>query len=220
MKKKISIFLALISIVLWANPPFKMEKQNVNCHAVPFDYEYKYIASNIGDRVRIGEVEYIMVAVPFIEHATGDAYYIQYPQEVKKVASIGINVDYKLGDDSCYSDMFSNFPVKYDTFSYKTFYKRANIYSIDDDFDYYGSTQKTTLTISQKVNVTAHVKINKTIVNIDVSFILKKIQRNAIADNDVNLIDNIDWEKVGYNLLLIENLKKILNYTKIIKVEK
>lgn len=219
MKKKILI-LGFMSIVLWATTSSKIAKNSVNCHASPFSYSYKYIESNIGDKIIIGGIDNTIVAIPFVEHSTGDSYYIQFPQRDNDLDWIEINVDYEVSDVSCYPDIFSTFPVSYGNLSYKTYYSRANRYISTELAEEGDKLRGTSFTISQKVDLDVRVKINKSIVNISSFYTFERVQRNFILDEDLDLTDNIDWLKVGVNTLLVDNLKQLLNHIKIVKVEK
>jgi len=213
MKKKILMLSLIVSIALWAKPPLKIEKNSVDCNTVPFDYGYKYIESDAGDKFTIEENEYIMVSVPFIEFGSGDPYYIKFPQDTKETYWITVNISYLKSTDSCYSDTFSNFPAKFDDFTYNTFYHKTSSYDADHNLKVY-------FMVSQNVQVSTYIKMNETVIYISAMYQEKINQKNPLAIDDIDLVDNIDWSKVEYNTRLIENLKKILNHIKIEKAEK
>lgn len=186
-----------------------------NCDQKIFPFTYQYTPSSIGDTVTINGVEYIMVAEPFIEHGTGDHYYIKRPI-VKTNNSKNINLYsyiytyYVQQGTECYPLTFSGFPSKYsDGIDYRHYYNASIADPADTSNDY---------EIENWASATIFVKINQTTLQLNFS-IRNKLQQTLIDSGDVDLRDNINWSVLDVDTSLVDNLKTLINYVEIVKIE-
>jgi hypothetical protein len=181
-----------------------------------FPYTYQYISSNIGDTITVGGIEYIIVALPFIEHATGDKYYLKRP--IIKSRNNNYNIDLRISlitgyvqqDDTCYSSTFSGFPANFHDGIYYRHHYGATIYDT--------TNSSSTFTISAEAGHWIAIKINQTVFTLWSNLESKKLQDTPLSTGDVDLRDNIDWLKMGVDLSLIDDVKTLMNYIKIIKI--
>ena len=219
MKKIIVwIFITLVILsTLGISQPFnidKLKKGSVPCDVSPFNYTYEYIDSNIGDKIMVGDEEYTIVAIPFVEYKTGDHYYIKLPNRNKNNYSnfIRLNVYPLLNSDiSCYPDLFSGFPSDYgEGISYSTEYRKFDPRSM-------GSTNPINkFYVEQIVTFSLNIKINQSKLMFYYR-LTKENQTEVMEEDDIDGRDNIDTSKVNINTGLVNNVKILLNYVEIKK---
>jgi len=187
-----------------------------DCDAPVFTYTYQYIPSDIGDTITVGGVDYIMVAMPFIEYGTGDHYYIKQP--VKKLSypstdNINLNIyfstNYVQQGVECYTETFSGFPAQgWDGIRYENSYG-ANITE--------PGTSSDALTTNARVYGSQTIKINQTNFAMFI-YLTKELQNTSLSSGDVDLRDNIDWSVLDIDTSLVDDLKTLMNYVEIVKI--
>lgn len=188
--------------------------QNSNCYKSVFSYTYNHISSNIGDTVTVGNVQYIIVAMPFVEFKTGDRYYIKYP--AKKTTNSNKNISLYTSIDTyyyqdttlCHLETFLGFPAKYGDIYYDHSYRAI----VDDPVK---NHDKFVLEASASQSIS--LKINQT--RITIGFYLRKeLQSTPLSAGDVDLRDNIDWSKTSINTAMVDDVRTLMNYVEIVKI--
>ncbi len=181
-----------------------------NCDASPFTYSYSYVSSNIGDVITVAGIEYIIVAAPFLEYASGDHYYIKYPVNNSNFTANGFKLQtstiYVSNDTSCYPYSFAGFPSTNNEISYSTRY-----------FQWYGDIFSITNTASFQTTI----KINQTELSLSWAFYenqSKVVSEKSYTLGDFDLTDNIDWSGLGVDNTLVDTTKTLLNYIEIVKI--
>lgn len=180
----------------------------------PFSYIYTYTPSAIGETVTVRGVEYIMLAMPFIEFGTGDHYYVKYPSIKSNDTDKNINLytsiytRYEV-ENGCYIYNFAGFPSKYysDINYYTNYSARIDEPAATDD----------KYVIEHNVDFFTDIKINQTTLNIRMS-IDKKTQVTPIVSGDVDMTDNIDWDAANIVPDLVNDVKTLTNYVEIVKI--
>ena len=215
--KQITVWIFITFVILSTlgrSQPFninKLEKSSISCDVSPFNYTYEYIDSNIGDKIMLGDEEYTLFAIPFVEYKTGDHYYIKLPS--KQPNFMRLNVYPLLNStSSCYSDVFSGFPADYgEGIEYNTQYKKSdprstgNIYPINKFY------------VEESIVFNLNIKVNQSKLMLYYRF-TKKNQSEVVAEDDIDGRDNIDLSKVKIDTALVNKLKTLLNYIEIKKI--
>lgn len=182
----------------------------------PFSYIYTYTPSAISETVTVRGVEYIMVAMPFIEFGTGDHYYVKYPEEklsydTRKNMSLSTSIStrYVQKGDTCYLYTFSGFPANdYTSIGYSNYYSAL----MEDP-----AGSSSSYRISRNAGGGASIKINQTVLYISMS-LSENIQNTPIASGDVDMSDNINWTDMSNDTTLVNDVKTLLNYVEIVKI--
>lgn len=186
------------------------------CFESPHSYTYNYTPSSIGDTITVRGIEYIIVAMPFIEYGTEDHYFIQYPAEKQgsdpsKNMSVYtyIYTNHAKADNECHPFTFSGFPASdYTKIRYGNNY-RARMEDPADSGSTYGASKSASGSVSIKINQT-HLSISTSI--------YEYIQQTPIASGDVDMRDDLDWSKMGIDTTLINDVKTLMNHIKIEKL--
>jgi hypothetical protein len=183
-----------------------------NCYASPYTYNYSYIPSNIGDTITLSSVEYIMVAMPFIEFSTGDHYYVKYPVK-KQLSSLGMMLSASIGTsyvnvgNECFLyTTFAGFPAN----NYLSYY---NNYSATMS-DFAGANN---YMISRSISSNVSVKINQTMLNL-IMYLTNNIQMTPLSSGDVDMRDDINWVEMYNDTSLVDDMKTLMNYIEIVKI--
>ncbi len=184
------------------------------CDSSPFPYTYQYTPSQIGDTITVRGVEYIIVALPFIEHGTGEHFYIKKPV-IKTYSSNNIDLRIYLDTEfvnkgtSCYPSSFSGYPAQY---SEGIRYGHNYQASIADP-----ANNGSKFTINKSAYNSVRVKINQTTFGIYVG-LNQTVQDTSMTSGDVDLRDNINWSSLGVDTSLVNDLKTLFNYVEIVKI--
>lgn len=171
------------------------------CDTSPFGYNYNYTPSEIGDIIKVGGIEYVITAMPFLEYGTGEHYYIKVPA-TKYGGNISFNYtsQYMTNDTSCYPYSFAGLPSSNNEINYYTTY---NVYG--------------NFNVGQSASFMSSIKINQTKLTMRM-YPNKAIQNTPIAAGDADLTDNVNWEGLGVDTSLVDNTKTLLNYIQIVKI--
>lgn len=186
-----------------------------NCDKSVFTYEYKYIASNIGDEITIGTDKYKIIAVPFEEFTSKEHYYIKLPAYVGEEGEVrfdNFRISYDKIGTSCYPDNIKGFPAKISNPSYDRYYTILKNYNSDT-----GKSEKE-LKISDWSYGSVQIKINQTTLHIYTSMRTKLQSINA-SDSKDDFRNDIDWQKLNIQNQLPEQVKFFLNHIDIVKIE-
>ncbi len=194
-----------------------IEKESSDCWKSPYTYTYTYTPSSIGDTVMVGGKDYIMVAMPFIEHGTGDHYYVKYPKEKQgyissKTMSVytTISTRYVKPGDSCFTHTFAGFPAN----DYTAIYYDNRYTAIMED----PADSRSTYRVNSSAGGGVSVKINQTILWFNVDGFQKKIQESQLSSGDVDMSDNLNWSDMANDISLVDNVKTLMNYVEIVKM--
>ena len=186
-----------------------------NCYTSPYTYTYSYTPSNIGDTITLNGVEYIMVAMPFIEFSTGDHYYVKYPVQKSTSSSMDMNLytnidtSYINVGDECYPYTFAGFPASdYTLIRYNNRYSAIMADPADS-----GSTYS----ISRSVYSIVNIKINHTVFYFYMS-LGNTIQETLLSSGDVDMRDDINWAEMYNDTSLVDDVKTLMNYIEIVKI--
>jgi len=190
--------------------------KSIKCDKSPYVYTYSYTPSSIGDTITVGGKEYIIVAMPFIEHGTGDHYYIKYPEEKQghdssKTMSVSTSIytEHVKSGNICYTHTFAGYPANdYTDIGYYNDYD-----AIMEDPSDKGSRYR----VGRGANNQVSIKINQTLLYFTSNF-RERIQDSQLISGDVDMTDNLDWSKMDANLSLVNNVKILLNYVEIVKM--
>lgn len=184
-----------------------------NCYAGAYTYNYSYVPSNIGDTITLSGEEYIMVAMPFIEFSTGDHYYVKYPAK-KQLSSLGMSLSASIGTSyvkagtECFLYTFAGFPAN----NYPSIGYYNNYSATMSDF-----TGASNYMITRSTSSSISVKINQTMLNL-MMYLTNNIQVTPLSSGDVDMRDNINWEKMYNDTSLVDDVKTLMNYIEIVKI--
>lgn len=194
-----------------SNISTSIQGNSADCNKNVFPYTYQYTPSDIGDIVTVRGVEYIIVALPFIEHATGDHYYIKKP--VKKPTSnvslfVSISTSYVQQGTECYTESFLGFPASANTsIRYSIGYSGR----LSDPASSYDA-----FSITHNVGYNRTIKINQTILAISMG--LNEILQTPIITSDADFTDDINWSAPVIDNSIVDDLKTLFNYIEIVKI--
>lgn len=171
------------------------DSKSSQCNNDFFTYDYKHIASTIGEKITIGSNKYIITAVPFEDFETKEKFYIKYPAEINQRSNVFFS--YTQIKDKCYSNRVSNFPAYISKMKYS---RSIRVIPYNNNQTYY---------LEDTLFADIEIKVNKTVVEFYV----------YLMQNSDTYTDNINWSSLKKPTNLENTAKTLLNYVEIKKME-
>jgi len=220
MKKLLIFFITLFSFPIYAD-----DCDSFGVHT----YQYEYKPSNPGDLITIGDDNYRIVKVPFVEFKTGKSFYIQYPI-IESVSNpkhllVSLSTSHILNKpDDCLvlsigglkTNVIIN-TLESRTLSYIVFGERNNKEGVSI---YAGSKRES---VSKYIFINLSIYIEETMLSLSLS--KKDIEKGSILETtainhfdsevDYDLTDNYDLTTLTDESLLHGELDELFDYVTI-----
>jgi hypothetical protein len=111
--------------------------------------------------------------------------------------------------------MFSGFPAKYNLSKGPSY---GLSYRADFEEPGEGDTWENYFRVSKSSDHNFSVKINETVLYISF-YVYDEVQMSNFTPGNVDMRDNIDWNNIGVDTTLMENVKTLMNHVKIVKMQ-
>jgi len=181
-----------------------LESSGFGCSISPIVYKYKHTESEVGDIITVGGKKYIIVKIPFLEFGSRGHYYVKMPVEYDASSNynVWLNTEFVGKSTKCFRYRFAGYPSL----------NNRIWYSDGISFNTYNNK----LYASNSISFYTGIKVGRTVVTISMYL---WIDKQVAAPSAPDFTDGAPWNFMKKKNTFIANLKKLLNYIEIGKVQ-